>query len=458
MTDKNIEFLFNQGRDLLKLAEKANVDETQIVLTKSLEIGTRFGENHITQNSFSDTTNLALTLVKDRKIVKLNLNLPKPNDYENIINDALTILKLSEPDNDFPGFIEESSNNINFQHTNKVHIIEDVTENIKNIISSALSYDSSIKTVAGNINTFNNYNIFLNSHGVELWENLSRASSVINISALKSGNDYESRSTIKISGNSIKSLDVERHTKICAERAKRGLSQTNIDIGTYKTILSPSAVSELLRFIAFGTSAESLINHSSFLKDKLGEQVFDTALTISDERDNPSHYFSSSFDSDGTSVNTIKFIDKGILKDFAYNRRLSKKLIDDKSNGRNLDGFGGEMPLFATKTVLPGNKSEEELIKSIDSGIYVVNLFYNNFVNPPEGLCTGLTRDGLFKIEHGEIVGSLKNMRWTDKIESIFRSIEVANNPVQIGGFFFGSDITPSIKTDQFTLTSAGKH
>ena len=152
-----------------------------------------------------------------------------------------------------------------------------------------------------------------------------------------------------------------------------------------------------------GTSAESLVTHTSFLKDKLGAQVFDSNLTITDERNNPKHFLSSSFDSEGTPTKPIKFIDKGILKDYAYNRRLAKKLIDqDYSNGRNLEGFGGEMPLFGSKTVQPGTKSEEELIKSIDSGIYVVNLFYNNFVNPPEGLCTGLTRDGLFKIENGK--------------------------------------------------------
>ena len=116
------------------------------------------------------------------------------------------------------------------------------------------------------------------------------------------------------------------------------------------------------------------------------------------------------------------------------------------------------MPMFVSNTIAPGTKNEEEIIKSIDSGIYIVDLFYNNFVNPPEGLCTGLTKDGLFKIEHGEIVGSLTNMRWTDTIESIFKSVEIANNSIQIGGFFVGSTITPSIKTDKFTFTSAGKH
>lgn len=459
MTNSTIEFLLNQGNQLLNLAKKTDIDEAQITLVKSFEIGTRFGENHITQNCSSDLTNLAVTLVKNQKLGKIFLNLPKSDSYQRVIDDALTMLQYAEPDKDFPSFIKQSTTNPAFQRIQTPYSIEKIADSVHNIITTAHDYDSAIKTVAGNINSFNDYRVFLNTNGVELWESSNRISSVINVSANKSGNEFESRSSIKVAGKTLDTLQLEQNTKVVAERAKRGLDHQSIDIGSYTSIFSPSAVSALLRFINMGSSAEGLVNHSSFLIDKVGEQVFDSNLTITNERNNPQHFSSSSYDSEGTPTKAIKFIDQGVLKDYSYNRRLAKKLIDnEQGNGNNASGFGGEMPMFFSDTISSGSKSEEELIKSIDSGIYIVDLFYNNFVNSPEGLCTGLTKDGLFKIENGEIVGSLTNMRWTDKIESIFKSIEVANNTMQIGGFFFGSTITPSIKTDRFTFTSAGKH
>ena len=54
---------------------------------------------------------------------------------------------------------------------------------------------------------------------------------MINVSANESGNDYESRSSIKLAGKSLDNLHLEQNAQLVAERAKRGLNQISIDIG-----------------------------------------------------------------------------------------------------------------------------------------------------------------------------------------------------------------------------------
>ena len=133
MSDETINFLFDQGNHFLDLISKTDIEEAQIVLNKSLELGTRFGENHITQNGMTDTTELFLTLVKNNQIGKIIVNLPKPDEYQQIIDNALTILKFSEPDSDFPGFIRKSSNNPEFQTKSEENNIEKVADSIQSI-------------------------------------------------------------------------------------------------------------------------------------------------------------------------------------------------------------------------------------------------------------------------------------------------------------------------------------
>ena len=122
--------------------------------------------------------------------------------------------------------------------------------------------------------------------------------------------------------------------------------------------------------------------------------------------------------------------------------------------------FSSTIPVFNCFNLQTSSSiSEEKLISTVDNGVYVSNLFYNNFVNAPEGLCTGLTRDGLFKIENGEITGSLKNMRWTDSVQNIFSEIELANNATQaLHPLYPFISVNPSIKTEKFTFSSKGKH
>ena len=82
-----------------------------------------------------------------------------------------------------------------------------------------------------------------------------------------------------------------------------------------------------------------------------------------------------SFDFDGVPSPGVDYIDEGVIKDFAYNLRNAKKL-GAENNGKDI----GTFPLFTAPSMKAGTKSEEDLISSIDDGVYITNLFYTNFI------------------------------------------------------------------------------
>jgi PmbA protein len=310
--------------------------------------------------------------------------------------------------------------------------------------------------VAGNLNFNANRSILLNSYDVEARSESSSISGIVNVAATVGEN--ESRSTSSVAGITFDDLKIAETAESVAERAYRGLNQNELDVGSYTAILGREAVMEMMFHVGLAASSSMLINHQSPFMDKLGEQIFDSRITITDAVLDPNHYASQNFDFDGEPSRDITYIEDGILKEFAYNRRNAMKL-GVETNGRGVGGFA----LFRSPSFTPGSKNEEGLIESVDDGVYVTNLWYSNFVNMPDGSVTGLTKDGLFKIENGEIVGSLRNMRFTDTLFSMFGSSEPGNNIKQqlhstYGTLFGLAGKIPSVKLDSFNFSSKGKH
>ncbi len=440
---------------ILDRAKQMGADHAHVNVFSEEDIGTRFGENHITQNVSETRTGFFLKTQVGQKISGYQGSNPNERNIDSMLEDALLLTKKSATDNEFPGFIDRQMDFPPLKVQMNNFEPEDIASGIQTIVETAKRTDSKISAVAGNIRFVKSHLLMMNTNGVSGHRETSWLTSVINVAATEGTG--ESRSTGRIAGRTIDGLNLALEAEEIALRAVKGLNQKEMDIGAYEAVLSPLAFSALWFFVAFATSSEGLITHSSFLKDKLGEQIFDSRLTAVDDTLNPEHLGARNFDSELVATNPSTYIENGVLKDYAYNLRNAKKL-GVESNGRNFQGFQGEMPLFTATTIRSGSKSEQDLIASVDDGIYITNLFYNNFVNPPQGICTGLTRDGLFRIKNGEIVHSLKNFRWTDSLQAIFKDAEPGNNPKQVAGFFGGSAILPSIRVGHFNLSSKGKH
>ena len=67
------------------------------------------------------------------------------------------------------------------------------------------------------------------------------------------------------------------------------------------------------------------------------------------------------------------------------------------------------------------------MLASVDRGIWVTRFWYVNVLHPTQSLLTGMTRDGTFLIEKGEIVAPVKNLRFTQSV------LEALSNPRMIG-------------------------
>ena len=110
-----------------------------------------------------------------------------------------------------------------------------------------------------------------------------------------------------------------------------------------------------------------------------------------------------------------------------------------------------------------GNATVDELIKGTERGILVTRFWYIRPLDPQTILLTGLTRDGLFLIEKGQVTRPIKNMRWNESPIVAFNNIDdmtpaervVSGEGIGGGGGFQLSVVCPAARVREFTFTSA---
>jgi predicted Zn-dependent protease len=96
-----------------------------------------------------------------------------------------------------------------------------------------------------------------------------------------------------------------------------------------------------------------------------------------------------------------------------------------------------------------GTESLADLIKGTEKGILVTRMWYIRAVDPQTLLYTGLTRDGTFYIEKGQIKFPVKNFRFNESPIIMLNNLEAMGVPTRIGGC-----LVPPLKIRDFTFSS----
>ena len=99
------------------------------------------------------------------------------------------------------------------------------------------------------------------------------------------------------------------------------------------------------------------------------------------------------------------------------------------------------------------------MINSVDRGIYITRFHYTNVVDPMELVITGMTRDGTFLIEGGELTKPIKNMRFNFGFFDLLKNLEMVSRETKTVASEYGlSVVAPYVKVHEFSFTSKSDH
>ncbi|BBD97343.1 TldD/PmbA family protein [Sphingobium amiense] len=235
--------------------------------------------------------------------------------------------------------------------------------------------------------------------------------------------------------------------RVAMRKASASAGAQALEPGKYTVILEPAAAAGLIAFMMFYFDARSADEGRSFLSkkgggNKLGEQVYGPQVTMFTDPAYPGAAIYP-WDSESVARRKMPIIQNGKLLNMNYSRYWSQK------QGRP------EQAEFGNLIMEGGTKSTADLIRTTERGILVSRTWYIRMVDPQTVLLTGLTRDGTFYIENGQIKYPVKNFRFNESPVIMLNNVEELGKPVRVKSD--ESDmvmVIPPMKLRDFTFTS----
>ena len=296
---------------------------------------------------------------------------------------------------------------------------------------------------AGFLQNTASFSAMMNSHGLFAYSTSTDVNFSVTLRTKDgTGSGYASRGY-----NDVAKLDVAGASKTAAWKAAQSGNARAIEPGKYTVILEPAAGIVLLENLYGALDARSADEGRSFLskpggKTRLGEKLVDEQVTVYSDPWNP-ELPASAYGDDGLPQRRMTWIDKGVIQNLVYSRYWAKqKGVEPVPNPRGFIMSGGSASL-------------EDLIKGTEKGILVTRLWYIRAVDPQTLLYTGLTRDGTFYIENGQIKFPVKNFRFNESPIIMLNNLEALGKPERtVSGEGGGSALIPPMKIRDFTFTS----
>ena len=249
-------------------------------------------------------------------------------------------------------------------------------------------------------------------------------------------------------------LDFEALGREAVDKCLRAQNPQPLEPGDYTVILEPYAVQDLIQMFGYtGFSAVAVDEGRSFMSGRLGEQLMDPRISIWDDGLDPAG-IPLPFDFEGVPKGRLDMIRNGVATGPLYNSYQAYK------EGKTSTGHALPLPSYIEALALnaffgPGDSSIQEMIAGTERGLYITRFHYTRPVEPVKVVITGMTRDGTFLVENGEIAQPVKNLRFTQSYVEALNHLEAIGRDAKLLIGFAGvaRDSVPALKLGGFTFT-----
>ncbi|HZT65200.1 MAG TPA: metallopeptidase TldD-related protein [Acidimicrobiales bacterium] len=257
----------------------------------------------------------------------------------------------------------------------------------------------------------------------------------------------------------LSDLDGAAAGELAAAKARAGTRPVELPPGRYEVVLEPRCVADLVDFLAiYGFNARPVLEGQSFARP--GEAQLDPALSLWDDAGD--HRSTGLlFDHEGTPKRRVPLVDAGTVVGLAHDRRTAAR-SGTESTGHAVPGgesFGAVPtnlflgPSAAERSPAPADPAE--LVASLERGLLVSDFWYTRVLDPKTLVVTGLTRNGVFLVEGGEVVGPVTNLRFTQSYPGALapgRVIGVGSDARLVSGYS-GVHHVPTLRLASWNFT-----
>ncbi len=430
---------------LEKVLGFSKATQTEVLFWGTDRALTRFANNFIHQNVAETNTAVSVRAVLGNKIGVASTNKIDDEALRDVVKRAAEVARV-QPENpqfkSLPG--PQPITPVNgYSERTAAFGPEERALGVKVIVDRAVAkgYESAgaFETTVQQIAVGNSLGVYAHHLGTE-----AEIHTVVMADA--GGSGYAQRVSMDAG-----TLDFEALAAEAVEKAEKSRHPVELSIGEYRVVLDSYAVGEMLEYLAFmGLSALAVQEERSFMNGHFGEQIAAESVSIYDDAFDPEG-LPMGFDFEGVPKQRLPMIERGVARAVVYDSFTANR--EGKENtGHALPAPNTFGPLPMHLMMAPGEASREELFKGIERGVYVTRFHYCNVVHPVRTLFTGMTRDGTFLIEHGELTRPVKSFRFTQSILETLGAVEaVSKQRIQVRDYT--TAVVPAVRSGKFNFT-----
>jgi len=228
------------------------------------------------------------------------------------------------------------------------------------------------------------------------------------------------------------------------ERAIKRLNPRKVATRRLPVVFDSRVSGSLVGHLTSAVNGSAIARKTSFLRDKLGAQIFPAGITIIDDPLRPRGLRSRPFDAEGVAGQRLALVQNGVPTSWILDSATAREL-DMKTTGHAQRGVSSTpSPGPSNLHLAPGAKTPDELIADIEEGLYVtdvigmgVNLVSGDYSRGASG----------FWIEKGQCTYAVSEVTIAGHLLEMFRSLEPAND-LQ---FRYGTN-APSLRVEGLTV------
>ena len=431
--------------------EVTGVDGVEVLYTHEWGGLTRFANSVIHQSTFREDTGLRVRVVSRNRTGVASSNDFSERGAKEAATSAKEMAEMAAPDPLFPGLAPKADVpqvDRFFESTAEATPASraDAVARLIDRCPAGFVAAGAFETAAAELG-------IANSEGQVCWSPGTLAS----LTTVMTGGEQGSGFAEAFSG-AAEFIDPEAIGTRASEKAVLSQRPVALDPGTYPVVLESAAVATLAGFLAYvGFGGRGYVEDRSCFSSKAGRSVAAPSISIWDDGADP-RTLGAAFDFEGVPRQRVDLIKDGVFLDAVYDLRTGKQ-AGRPSTGHGLPAPNPEGPFPLNLFMAEGDASLEDMIRSTQRGVLVTRFHYSNIVNPIESSITGMTRDGTFLIERGEIVGPVMNFRFTQSIIDALTSVSLVGRKAELASeFFFSASRVPALKIEEFHFSGRSDH
>jgi PmbA protein len=431
---------------LVGAAKRAGADAADAIAVRGISLSVEVRDGAVEESQRSEGDDLGLRVLVGHKQAVVSTNDLQGSGFDALAERAVAMARAA-PDDRFAGLADPSLLAQKFPALDlldpdmpTVGVLE---QRAREAEAAALAVPGVSKSGGASASAGIGGTVLVTSHGfhgASIGSRHSIAMSAIAGDGTGMESDYDYTSTVHAAD-----LDsAEQIGRSAGERTVERLNPRKVSTRRVPVVFDQRIANSLIGHLASAANGASVARKSSFLRDKLGQQIFGSGIEIVDDPLRVRGLRSRPFDAEGVATSARKLVEGGVLKTWLLDSATARELNMQTTGHANRGVSSTPSPGPTNLHLVAGEKSPDELIAEIEDGFFVTSL-----IGMGVNLVTGDYSRGAsgFWIENGKKTFPVSEVTIAGHLSEMFKNLTPANDLV----FRYGTN-APTVRMEGLTV------